>query len=202
MEITLPPWAPQFLAEYQKHGLKATAAASVGTTTKAIDKLALDCIEFEDAMHEAEELAADPIEREAYRRAVLGVKKGVFYRGIKMDTERVYSDSLLAKMLEAKRRRQFGNKTEITGPAGGPLQIVWRTFDLPAPPIDVTPAAGAAGTGAVLDVEFRRLQAPPDASPNPVPTGTGIFDPLPVTYLNGAPYQPSAQEIEDALSLV
>lgn len=207
MEMTLPAWAPAFLAQYQQHGLKATAAKAVGTTTKAVDKLALDCIEFESALLEAEELAADVIEREAYRRAVEGVEKGVYYKGIHMDTEVVYSDTLMVKMLEAKRRRQFGNKTEITGKGGGPLQIVWRTFggaaaegqthrdlgditiddlagDLPTPngARPESPNRAAASAPAVIDAEFRSfpLQAQPPAKS----------------------HSPSQQEIDDALSFV
>lgn len=185
MEMTLPAWTTIFLSEYTLHGLKATAAKTAGTTIAAVDKLMLDCIEFETAVSEAEELAADNIEREAYRRAVKGVQKGVYYKGIRMDTERVYSDTLMVKMLEAKRRRQFGNKTEITGAGGGPLQIVWRTFDQPNLG-DVTivdsPNGADARNPSVIDAEFRSFPTPAD------PPRTA--------------YKPTQQEIEDAHSLV
>ena len=81
--------------------------------------------EFAERWEQALETYADAIEAAAYRRAVDGTDKGVYYLGEQIATEKQYSDSLLALMLKAKRRREYGDssKLELTGADGGPVKV-------------------------------------------------------------------------------
>lgn len=81
--------------------------------------------EFAERWDQALETYADAIEAAAYQRAVEGTDKGVYYLGDLVATEKQYSDSLLALMLKAKRRREYGDqsKMELTGADGGPVKV-------------------------------------------------------------------------------
>lgn len=129
---TAPEWEDAFLVQLASHGLLNRAAAAVGTTAGQVKKRMEESIEFETAVEEALEAATDALEFEARRRALEGVEKGVYYKGELVTTETQYSDSLMIKFLEAKRRNQFGNKTEVTGAGGQPLTVNIRTFPTPS----------------------------------------------------------------------
>ena len=59
----------------------------------------------------------------------------------KILTVRKHSDSLLAQRLKGRRRKVYGDKTEITGANGGPLvEVVVKQFLPPVQPLDITPA--------------------------------------------------------------
>ena len=126
-----PQWAEPFLHHLARHGLITKAAAAVGTTKKQVRMLMEQSIEFEAAVEEALETATDEIELAARNRAVHGVEKSIFYKGEECGVETVYSDSLAALFLKAKRRGQFGDKTELSGPGGTPLTVNVRSFPLP-----------------------------------------------------------------------
>lgn len=81
--------------------------------------------EFAQRWTDAREAYVDKLEAEAYRRAVEGTEKGVWHLGALVGTERQYSDSLLALMLKAKRKREYGDasKVELTGADGGPVKV-------------------------------------------------------------------------------
>lgn len=61
----------------------------------------------------AMEDAADLLEKEARRRAVDGIEKGVYFKGEKCDTEVQYSDSLMMFLLKGRRRSVFGEAIDI-----------------------------------------------------------------------------------------
>lgn len=52
-------------------------------------------------------------EESLFERAVNGVKKGVYFRGEKVDEETVYSDSLLEFFLETNYPEKYGKKHSI-----------------------------------------------------------------------------------------
>lgn len=81
--------------------------------------------EFAQRWTDAREAYVDKLEAEAYRRAVEGTEKGVWHQGAMVGTERQYSDSLLALMLKAKRKREYGDasRVELTGADGGPVKV-------------------------------------------------------------------------------
>lgn len=80
--------------------------------------------EFALAWTEAEEEAADRLEREAWRRAVDGTDKPVMFQGRITDTYKEYSDRMLEILLKAHRPEKFVErvKSEVTGRNGGPIQ--------------------------------------------------------------------------------
>ncbi len=63
--------------------------------------------EQSQAMH------VDRLEREATRRAVDGVDKGVWYRGNRVGTEKQYSDLLLLAQLKANIPDKYKERTEV-----------------------------------------------------------------------------------------
>ena len=54
------------------------------------------------------------LEDEAYRRAVKGINKGVYYRGEKIAVEKEYSDSLLALLLRANAPDKYKQVVDST----------------------------------------------------------------------------------------
>lgn len=84
-----------------------------------------DDADFAAAVTEAERVGALALQSEAIRRAKYGVEKGVYFKGVRVDTEIVYSDGLMTTLLK-------GRLPEIYGPEGdnkggntfnGPTQI-------------------------------------------------------------------------------
>lgn len=128
------------MTEEQKHayivglralGLEAKAARALGITMASVRKEIDTDPDFAEQVQESLDLAADRFEEEAIRRAVEGTEKGVYFQGSLVDTETVYSDTLLVKVLQARRPDKYGNKTELTGAAGGPLEFIVRDFNAP-----------------------------------------------------------------------
>lgn len=130
--------------------------------------------EYDDAL----EAGIDRIEAEGRRRGVLGFEEPVIDRGrlvyrqeryttdegeerwrMVLDdqgqpiplTVRKYSDSLLALMLKGRRKNVFADRTEITGPDGGPQEVN----------VTETPLQLARKVGFVLAQGLRAAKAPP-----------------------------------------
>lgn len=74
--------------------------------------------------NDAEQEAADALEREAWRRAVEGTDKPVTYQGQITATYKEYSDRMLEMLLKAHRPEKFKDRVsnEHSGPGGGPIQ--------------------------------------------------------------------------------
>jgi hypothetical protein len=69
--------------------------------------------------------STDLLEREAYRRAAVGVEKPVYQGGGKVGTVREFSDTLLIFLLKARRPAVYRDhhQVEHVGPEGGPVQF-------------------------------------------------------------------------------
>lgn len=67
---------------------------------------------YRRAFEEAERMAGDLLEEEAWRRAVEGDLQVVWYKGEKIGEKRVKSDSLLALLLKGKKP-QYRENTEV-----------------------------------------------------------------------------------------
>lgn len=80
---------------------------------------------FKDMYEEAKEEYTYSLESEAHRRAVEGIDKGIYYQGELVNIEKQYSDTLLAKLLDANspkfRKASAGGQTNIK--ASGPIQV-------------------------------------------------------------------------------
>ncbi len=66
---------------------------------------------FED---EARPMTTTLLEDEAYRRAMQGVPKGIYYKGCKIATEKEYSDTLLVMLLRANCPQRYKNFVDTT----------------------------------------------------------------------------------------
>lgn len=110
-------------------GIAGKAARAAGATPRQVrDAMELDP-DFKEQVEDALDLAVDGFEAEAIRRAVDGVEKGVYHQGAMIATETHYSDALLTQVLKARRPALYGDKREITGKGGAPLEFVVRNFD-------------------------------------------------------------------------
>lgn len=68
---------------------------------------------FADDWEDAEEEAADKLEREAWRRAVDGVDKPVIHQGVITDTYKEYSDKMLEILLKGHRPEKFADRSRV-----------------------------------------------------------------------------------------
>lgn len=73
--------------------------------------------------------AAQVLVDEAVRRGVEGVEEPVYYQGEICGTVQKYSDSVLQTLLRAFDPR-FKDKTELSGPGGGPIAIAPHLISL------------------------------------------------------------------------
>jgi hypothetical protein len=62
---------------------------------------------FAKAWDTALEEAADLLDAEAWRRSIKGLEKGVYYRGIKVDVVKEFSDTLLIFLMKAHRPEKY-----------------------------------------------------------------------------------------------
>src|SRR5262245_54629185 len=116
------PWAEKFLEAMADGACAKHAAAAAGVTRQAAYLYRKQDDEFAKAWAEAEEEGCDELEREARRRAVEGVPRPIFLDGQQVGVEIQYSDRLLEFLLKGRRREVFGDKTEVTGANGGPIE--------------------------------------------------------------------------------
>jgi len=70
---------------------------------------------FDAAWDDANEAAIQRMEKEADRRSVDGIEKPIYYQGVKVDTIREYSDTLLMFRLKAKRPELYRDRTDVSG---------------------------------------------------------------------------------------
>lgn len=115
-------WAPKFLEELKTTGMVSVACerAAVGRTT-VYDRRDVD-EEFRAAWDEVIERTTELMEREAYRRSVVGTDRPVFQGGEQVGVVREYSDTLLMFLLKARRPETYRERLEHSGPGGGPLE--------------------------------------------------------------------------------
>ena len=78
------------------------AAQEAGVSLIFVNQWRADDPEVDKALTEAERVGTQGLVSAAIKRAVHGYEKGVYYKGEKVDTETVYSDSLLTTLLKAK----------------------------------------------------------------------------------------------------
>lgn len=79
---------------------------------------------FATSWREAEQEAADRLEREAWRRGVEGIDKPITYQGQVTGTFKEYSDRMLELLLKAHRPEKYVERREITGKDGAPITVI------------------------------------------------------------------------------
>lgn len=106
-------WKATFLKALAVSGVVLTACkkAKIGRTTAY--KYRDEDSEFAAAWDAALDDAADVMEEEAYRRAVVGTLKPVYQGGQKVGSIREYSDTLLIFRLKAARPEKYRERTDV-----------------------------------------------------------------------------------------
>jgi hypothetical protein len=118
----------QFLEYLAETGNVSRSVKLIGTSAARVYTLRHNDPAFREAWDEAEEIAADRLEQEAWRRAVEGFDEPVVSAGKLVRDEngnavmvRRYSDMLLIRLLAAHRPQKFDRRLPSTGAiSGGP----------------------------------------------------------------------------------
>jgi hypothetical protein len=110
-----------FLAAFAQTGVVLTAAELAGIGRRTHYNWLDEDPEYEARFRDAEEAAADLLEKEARRRAIDGTLKPVYQGGILVGHIQEYSDTLLTFLLSGRRKTVFSKRSEITGADGEPL---------------------------------------------------------------------------------
>ena len=151
-----PKWMNTFLRAYAQSGVISTALRAARVSPYTLKNFRESVPEFDEAVREAGEEAADALEEEAYRRARDGVEKPVFQKGIQVGAIREYSDVLLMFLLRARRPEKYretrgiGVKTPdgtqvILFDTGIGIDIPWGDRTAPMPEVEVVEDAGEEG---------------------------------------------------------
>lgn len=115
-----------FLAAYAKTGNITVAANKAGINRGTHYEWVESDPDYAERFQDAGEEAADYLEAEARRRAVVGVEEPVgWYKGEPGGTVRKYSDTLLIFLLKGLRPEKFRERHshEHSGPDGGPVEV-------------------------------------------------------------------------------
>jgi hypothetical protein len=131
-----------FLAAYRKTGLMQQSAKLAGLTKHDIEtyckRNTAEAESFLLNLQDASDSWSDVIREEISRRAIEGVDRDIYYKGMWVATEKVYSDTLLVKMAESTLPEY---KKAVEKETGG-IVIQINTFTDGAKPmdtIDITP---------------------------------------------------------------
>ena len=112
-----------FLNRYAETGRLDRAADLASCSVYSHYHWIKDDPEYAAAFAEARAMVADRLEDEAVRRARDGIDKPIYYKGLRVDTIRDYSDSLLMFLLKGRRPEVYRDNVDITS-GGQVLRIV------------------------------------------------------------------------------
>lgn len=118
------PEAEEIIITFLKKGYSlGYSADQAGVSRRSLFDWRKDDPEFGARVDEAIDMGTDLYEDEMRRRALEGVERTIFQKGEAVGTETVYSDGLLSMALTGRRPEKWGkNRTEISGPNGGPVE--------------------------------------------------------------------------------
>ena len=110
-------WKPAFIEVLRETGNVTLAAQHAGQSRNQVHDVRQRSKRFAAQWDNALEEATDLLEAEAWRRAVTGIDKPVFYKGKVVASIKKYSGPLLMFLLEAHRPQKFrdGGKVEQPG---------------------------------------------------------------------------------------
>lgn len=74
----------------------------------------------------ARQMANDLLEEEAYRRAVEGEERGIYYKGEKVGSRREYSDTLLAMLLKGAFPEKYKDRVQHETVGDGAAELCWE----------------------------------------------------------------------------
>jgi hypothetical protein len=104
----LRDWRPAFLDVLRRGGRVPEASRVAGVTRQAAYAARKADEAFSDAWEDAQDEFIGVLEREAIRRAVIGVETPIFYKGEQIGIRRKPSDRLLMFLLERYRPDVYG----------------------------------------------------------------------------------------------
>lgn len=121
-----------FLIAYRDVGNIRDAAQVAGIDRSTHYAWLRDDLDYRQRFATAESDAADLLEREARRRAVVGVEEAVYYKGQQVGAVRKYSDVLLIFLLKGLRPEKYRERYqhEHSGPGGGAIPVDVRATQL------------------------------------------------------------------------
>jgi len=140
----------RYLNFIAKGFLKCEAARAVNFHPSVIRDALKEDGQFNDALVIASAEYSEILEREAFNRALHGVRKSIYFQGDVCGTEIVLDNKLLMDMLKANNPEKFSTKKEITGKDGGAIEFVFKGFDAPAIPEEIQQEIAAE----ITDAEF------------------------------------------------
>jgi len=94
------------------------AARAAGAGRAALKSLRDHDPGFAVAWDDAVEAGVDALEDAVLRRAKDGIERPVFYQGVQVGVQRVYSDSLAVLLLKSRRPERYGDRGDVAGGAG------------------------------------------------------------------------------------
>ena len=106
-------WQARFLEALAKTGIVSDACMASGVGRSRAYAWREQSPHFAGQWAEAERAATDALEAEALRRAALGVRKPVFYKGEICGHVEEYSDTLLIFLLKARDPERFRERASI-----------------------------------------------------------------------------------------
>jgi len=114
-----------FLEHLRKTGHISDSAKHAGySTSSKLHELRRQDEDFARQWDEAVDVAvSDVLESTAWDRAVDGVKKGIYYQGERVDTEKIYSDQLLMFLLKANRPKKYRETMNVHGEITGTFGV-------------------------------------------------------------------------------
>ena len=112
-----------FLAAFRRTASVRRAAAAVKIDRTMHYRWLAEDPTYAAAFEKAREEAAQVLEDEAVRRAYEGIRKPVFYQGEVVDYVFEYDTALLMFLLRGWRPDRYRERTELTGPDGGPIEV-------------------------------------------------------------------------------
>ena len=103
-----------FVAALAETGIVRLAAEAAGVHRGVAYRWRREDADFREAWDAAREEASDALEAEAWRRAVAGVRRPVFWQGEEVGEVVEYSDRLLELLLKARRPDVFRERSTVT----------------------------------------------------------------------------------------
>jgi hypothetical protein len=113
----------QFFEAFETSGNVSAACRAIGFSRTAVYQRRKREQAFAIAWDEAEQVAADAIEAEMWRRGVDGIGRPIHYQGNVVGTIKEYSDQLLIQLAKARRPEKFNERLQVESMGSGNLVV-------------------------------------------------------------------------------
>ena len=113
----------RFIEVFETTANISAACRVIGFSRTAVYRRRKRDQEFADAWAEAEQVAADALEAELWRRGVEGIDRPIMHQGKQVGTVKEYSDLALIALIKARRPEQFNEHLEATKSGSGLAKI-------------------------------------------------------------------------------